>query len=141
MASAVLLLALAAAAPSEAAPRLRVGGWTTTMINQETVRTGPGGSVPVCQAIPPVSLAPRLRWSGARPGTDVRLRLTPPGHAPTTRRITLRRAAGTRTLVFTARDLGLRPDTFEAGVHRLQVRHGGRVLARATLRLVPGGTC
>ena len=135
------LLTLAMAAPAHAAPRLQVTGWTATLVNQEVVRVPPGGALPLCQAIPVVSLAPRLRWNGVRPGTDVRLRLGVPGHADRGRRSTLRRRSGSKRVVFTARDLRLRADAFEHGTYRVRIRLADRMRARSSVRLVAGGTC
>ena len=113
-----------------------VHDWTVLRVNQETARVAPGATVPLCQAIPLIALTAHLRATGPR--RSVRVRLRAPGHAPRTRRVTLRR----RTRVtFTPRGLGLRNEAFPEGTYRLTVRARGRVRARAALILRGGGTC
>jgi hypothetical protein len=123
------LLALSVCAPAGAA---QVTGWRVTLINQEVRRVGPHGALPLCQAIPPLTIAPTLR---GRDGLRVRVRVKPPGHAARSRRVALDAAPA-----FAPSQLGLRD--FEAGAYRLQVRRHGRVLARASLRFTSaGGPC
>jgi hypothetical protein len=122
-------------------PALVVSGWTTTTVNQERSRTTRHGEVRLCQAIPVVSIAPRLRWRGVDAPAVARLRLTGPGLRPHVRRVSLRRTRGSAAPSLTPRDVGLRHEAFEAGTYRLQVRLRGRTVARGSLRFVGAGGC
>ena len=124
--------------------RVRVTGWRVTVVNQEVHHTSANGSLRLCQAIPPVAIAPKLRWRGAPDDLRVRLRVTPTVHRPVSRTVILRRGAGRLAPVFTPATLRLRDEAFEAGAERLEVRRHGRVLARAALHFTApgaGGTC
>ena len=131
----------AAAARAPADPQVRVTGWTATLVNAEQRRTGPHGTLRLCQAIPVTALTVRLRHARARPGTWLRLRVRAPGHAPRVRRIRLTRRAGTAARTFTPRGLGLRAGAFEQGRLVLRVLRGGRRLARASVRFTGAGAC
>jgi hypothetical protein len=104
--------------------RVRVTGWRVTLVNQEVRRVPAHGSLPLCQAIPPITIGPRLR---GRDDRTVQLRLRAPGGSSQSRRVTPGVAP-----VFVPMGLGL--DAFQPGRYRLQVRRGGRLLARASLR-------
>lgn len=135
------MLWLAVPAVADGAPRVHVTGWTATLINAERAHSGPDGRLALCQAIPPTTLAVRLRYSGARPGTRLRLRLAVPGHRVRIRHVRLAHGHGRVMRAFTPRGLRMRHDAFEAGAYRLRAVRGPRVLARATLRLVGAGLC
>jgi hypothetical protein len=111
-------------------------GWTATLVNAEQVRTGPRGTVRLCQAIPPTLLSLRVRYERAVPGTRVRLRVSVPGHHPRVRHLRLPARSGRVTRTFSPRGLSLRAGAFEAG--RYAVRGGG---LRATVRLAGAGAC
>ena len=131
----------AAGAGSQPVLRVRVTGWTATLVNAERLRTGPHGTLRLCQAIPVTGLTVHLRHAGARPGTRLRLRVRAPGHAPRVRRLRLTRRAGTAARTFTPRGLGLRAGAFEEGRLVLRVVRGGRPLATASVRFAGAGTC
>ena len=115
---------LAAEAP------VHVAGWTVRQVNQETRSAPPGGTLPLCQAIPYTALTARLRT--AVPDRRVRVRLRVPGEGWRTRTVRLQH----RTQVtFHPRD------AFGEGLYRLRVRRNGQTLGRATLRLGGGRTC
>jgi hypothetical protein len=111
-------------------------GWTATLVNAERVRTGPHGSVRLCQAIPPTLLTLRMRYGGATPGSRVRLRVSVPGHHPRVRHLRLPARAGRVARSFSPQGLGVRGGAFGEG--RYAVRGGG---LRATLRLTGEGAC
>jgi hypothetical protein len=112
--------------------RVRVTGWQVTMVNQEVRRVSAGGELPLCQAIPPITIAPRVRGGHDR---TVRVRLRGPDGSTQSRRVRSR-----TTPVFTPMGLGY--DAFRPGRYRLQVRREGRPPARASLRFVaPPSPC
>ncbi len=138
LAAGALLLPAPAAA---AVPRVRAAGWTATLVNQERIRSRDGGSLRRCRAIAPTVLAVRLRYAGARRGTHLRLRLAVPGHGARGSRLRLTARRGRIVRAWTPRGLRLTAEAFPAGRYRLRVSSGGRVLARASVRLADAGTC
>lgn len=124
------------AAPAVALLALHPVGWTATLVNAEQVRTGPNGTVRLCQAVPPTLLSLRVRYDGAVAGERVRLRVTAPGHRTRVRHLRLPARAGRATRTFSPRGLGLRADAFEAG--RYTVRAPG---LRASVRLAGEALC
>ena len=140
-AAAAATIALAPATATQAAPPVRVTGWTATLVNAERRHTGPHGTLRLCQAIPVTALTVRLRYAGARPGMRLRLRVRAPGHAPRPRRVRLTRRSGTAARTFTPGGLGLRAGAFEQGRLVLRVGRGGRRLATGSVRFAGAGTC
>jgi hypothetical protein len=128
-------------ASAAAALRVRATGWTATLVNAEQVRTGPHGTVRLCQAIPVTALAVRLRYAGARPGARLTLRVRAPGHETRLRRVRLPRRSGTVTRGFTPAGLRLRSGAFGEGRLVLRATHGGRRLATASVRFEGQGLC
>lgn len=135
------VLCFAVPASAAAAPRVHTTGWTATLINAERSHTGPDGRLALCQAIPPTVLTVRLRYTGVRAGTRLRLRLALPGHRERVRHVRLARSHGRVTRAFTPRGLRMRHDAFEGGAYRLRAVRGSHVLARGTLRFVGAGVC
>ena len=111
---------------------VRVTEWRVTMVNQEVRRVSADGELPLCQAIPPITIAPRMR---AGHGRTVRVRLRGPDGSTQSRRVRLGTAP-----VFTPMGLGY--DAFRPGRYSFQVRREGRAPARASLRFTaPPGPC
>jgi hypothetical protein len=102
--------------------------WTALRVNQTEVRARPGGTIPVCQAIPYTALTAHLRTTAPRGRVRVRLRV--PGRPSRVRVVRLAR----RSRVTFGGD-------FPQGTYRLAVRRHGRTLARAALHVRGGGTC
>jgi hypothetical protein len=111
-------------------------GWTATLINAERVHTGPHGSLPLCQAIPPTLLSLHVRYEDVRPGARVRLRVSVPGHRVRIRHLRLPARHGRVTRTFSPQGLRLRANAFEDG--RYRVRGPG---LRASLTLTGGARC
>lgn len=122
-----------------AALAVSVTSFQLEQINSETTTVRPGGSRPLCQAIPFTVVRPRLRHRGG--AATVRVSFSAPGHAARTRSVRLPARAGTTTLHYTPQTLGLRDDAFTEGRYTLTVRRGDRRLARASFTLTGGRTC
>lgn len=117
---------------------LVVPHWVVTHVNQERDVVPRHGSIALCQAIPAVGIGPVLRWRGGD-ARRLTVRITSPEQTRAVRRVTPRGRQGRRTVVFAPSAFG--HDAFREGTYRLQVRRGGRVLTRGSLRFAGDGRC
>jgi hypothetical protein len=126
------ILACLAAAPATASEPVRfsITGFDLLQVNQVVVHVKPGGSHPLCQAIPITAIRVKVRWSKATKGRRATVALVEPGGTRRTRRISLAARSGARKVQFDPRG------EFREGTYRAAV---GK--ARATFRLTPGRTC
>lgn len=128
-----------AGAVAAAAVAVSIPGFQLEQVNSEVSNLRPGGSHPLCQAIPITVVRATVRHR--RGPATVRAAFTAPGHRSRTRTVQLRGSRGTRVLHYTPRTLGLRDEAFVEGRYTLTLRRGDRRLARASFTLTGGRTC
>lgn len=122
-------LALVSPATAKAPARFGIPGFDLLQVNQEVVHVKPGGSHPLCQAIPITAIRVKAKWSGAHPGDRVTVSLRAPGETTRARSLTLGARTGTRSAQFDPRH------AFRGGTYTARIRSGGRLEATASFRL------
>lgn len=127
---------LAPVAPSIAAYVVR---FEVTRVNQERETVRPGGTVPLCQAIPPIDLGVHLRWRLVRP-VSARVTVRYAGATTRVHRVRLARGSAARTLRLFPRDERLAGERFAVGRVEVRVVAAGRT-TRAQMRFSGGTTC
>jgi hypothetical protein len=127
---AVALALLAGPVEARATARFSVIGFDLLQVNQVVVHVKPGGSHPLCQAIPITAIRVRVKWSEGHKGDRATVRLREPGRSERSRAVTLDARSGTRKVQFDPHG------EFHGGTYRAAV---GK--AKANFRLTQGRTC
>lgn len=134
-------LAALLAAPAQARAPLQVGvaRFDLLQVNQVVRHVRPGGSHPLCQAIPITAIRVQVKWSGAHLGAHgfpvVKVWLKPPGHTAHSRTITLAGTSDTEPVEFTPRSEHLQNDAFVGGRYKTTIKMGGKTRATTSLTL------
>jgi hypothetical protein len=133
----VCCMCLTAALPAGARTPVRgkVTGFDLLQVNQEVVHVKPGGSHPLCQAIPITAIRVRVSWSHARKGASLRVSLAVPGNGSRGRTIHPPAGTGSRKIEFTPVTEHLPAGAFPGGTYSAALRAGDRTLSRATVAL------
>ena len=120
---------VAARATATAPTRITIPRFDLLQVNQVVVHVQPGGSHPLCEAIPITAIRVRVKWSGAHglPRAIVTLR-APRRHARS-RKITLAGSSDNEPVEFTPRD------AFNGGTYKATVTLRGHTRAAAKFKL------
>ena len=126
-----LATVLSAAVPATAAAptHISIPRFDLLQVNQVVVHVKPGGSHPLCQAIPITAIRVRVKWSDARGLPRAVVTLKAPGEHARSRNITLAGSSDTEPVEFTPRG------AFHGGTYKATVTLGGRKKASASFKL------